>query len=156
MPIKFQLCSDIHMQSSTDKYNRPVPQKGKYLLLAGDIGSVGHPNSRIQHNHNTKYRTWLAEKCGRFERVFLIAGNHEYKQNTIQQGNVAMRGFEEHASMNGRLTVLEEGRFDLSDDGGYTCYYFGMLSMLYTFLFSRMQKRSIPNLDNMRSSPKGV
>lgn len=88
--------------------------------------------------------------------MFLIAGNHEYKQNTIQQGNVAMRGFEEHASMNGRLTVLEEGRFDLSDDGGYTCYYFGMLSMLYTFLFSRMQKRSIPNLDNMRSSPKGV
>ena len=63
--MKFQYISDLHMEHG----NRvSLPASAPYLILAGDIGDPGSP----------EYRDFLKDVSSRFERVFLVAGNHCY------------------------------------------------------------------------------
>lgn len=65
MAYKFQLISDIHLESGryiTIKHRAP------YLLLAGDIG---YPSSQI-------YQDFMKQCSKKFDKVFYISGNHEY------------------------------------------------------------------------------
>jgi predicted phosphodiesterase len=65
--ITIQYISDLH-----DKYPDIEP-KCKYLALLGDIGN---PFSR-------SYKNFIKQMSSKFEKVFIISGNHEYYCNTI-------------------------------------------------------------------------
>lgn len=63
--MKFQYISDIHLEHG-NKVN--VENVAPYLILAGDIGD---PSSK-------EYVDLLQDVSLKFERVFIVAGNHEY------------------------------------------------------------------------------
>lgn len=67
MSIEIQYVSDLH-----DKYPDIQP-KCKYLALLGDIGN---PFSK-------SYKKFIRDMSQRFEKLFIISGNHEYYGNTI-------------------------------------------------------------------------
>jgi len=62
--------SDLHLEKGN--VINVVP-KAPYLILAGDIGSP------IEDT----YLTFLKDVSKKFQRIFLIAGNHEYYNNNI-------------------------------------------------------------------------
>ncbi|KAE8445152.1 hypothetical protein EG329_013648 [Mollisiaceae sp. DMI_Dod_QoI] len=152
VPVHFQLASDLHMQTSYGKYDYHIPKRAKYLLLPGDIGAVGRTDnvsssSRKPRHHAQLFLEFLARQCSQFERVFLVAGNHEYKQNTIAHGDATLKGFETHASMHGRLTVLEKDRFDLRDEGNGNGKGI-LLTVLGCALWSRLREDQPEAADN--------
>ena len=61
-----QYVSDLHLEKKIN--NRSIIAKKPYLILAGDIG---YP---FQNN----YKNFLLHMSYIFNKVFLIAGNHEY------------------------------------------------------------------------------
>lgn len=107
--------SDLHFEQDRtfNQYRRfDIPPRAKYLILAGDIGSISlHPD---------EYRNFLIRQYSSFTRVFLVLGNNEFKRgrHTHAQIVATARTFPGHIGMQGRLTFLEHDRFDLYDEGG--------------------------------------
>lgn len=75
--MKIQYHSDLHLE-----FRKTLPTiipKAPILVLAGDIG----------YPHQPIYTTFLQDVSSKFEKVFLIAGNHEYyTQNTCTMEDV--------------------------------------------------------------------
>ena len=69
--IRFQYVSDLHLEHSTQITIDPIAQ---YLILAGDIG--------YPHEHH--YKVFLEDVSVKFEKVFIIMGNHEYWGQTFE------------------------------------------------------------------------
>ena len=78
----FYYLSDLHIEKgfrrviNINKNFRERP----YLILSGDIGYVNEKN----------YQDFLYDISSRFEKVFIVAGNHEYDNNkkSIEEINV--------------------------------------------------------------------
>lgn len=77
--MKIQYISDIHLeflnQNEYEKLLNKINIVGDVCILAGDIGNP--------YYHN--YENFLRFINYRFEKTFLIAGNHEYYKNSIIQ-----------------------------------------------------------------------
>jgi len=71
--LKVQYVSDLHLESG----KKPVINKvGDILVLAGDICVVnGYSNILLQ---------FLDSVCAQFQKVLMVAGNHEYYNSTIK------------------------------------------------------------------------
>jgi hypothetical protein len=65
---KLQYASDLHLDAETAPFNMLIEPVAPDLALCGDIGD---PFSTIYAN----FLKWVS---GRWNRVFLLAGNHEY------------------------------------------------------------------------------
>jgi DNA repair exonuclease SbcCD nuclease subunit len=65
--MRIQLISDVHLEFRNDRYPY-IARLAPNIALLGDIGK---PYSGV-------YRRFLAHLSGRFDRVLVIAGNHEY------------------------------------------------------------------------------
>jgi hypothetical protein len=68
-PTKFQIVSDIHIESLQRPLLEAVKPVAPYLIIAGDLGRV---------ENWAGYQQACRILCGAFEKVFLIPGNHEY------------------------------------------------------------------------------
>lgn len=69
---RFQIVSDLHIESlyaSGRTVRDVVVPSARYLIIAGDLGRV---------ENEVLYRRALKELCKMFEKVILVAGNHEY------------------------------------------------------------------------------
>jgi predicted phosphodiesterase len=79
--MKIQYVSDIHLELLTFNerciYLDTIERTCDILVLAGDIGNP-------IKNH---YKHFLRKVGELFEKVFVIAGNHEYYGNTIEETN---------------------------------------------------------------------
>ena len=75
MSIEIQYVSDLH-----DKYP-DIPVKCKYLALLGDIGN---PFSK-------SYQNFIKDMSNKFEKVFIVPGNHEYFCHTIYATDLAIQ-----------------------------------------------------------------
>ena len=77
--MKIQYISDTHLellnQNEYEKLLKNISIVGDVCILAGDIGNP------FYHN----YESFLRFINFRFEKTFLIAGNHEYYKNSISQ-----------------------------------------------------------------------
>lgn len=73
-----QVCSDIHLERGdiTDITNIIIPN-AEILVLAGDIGN---PMESIYNNFLDYYSKL-------FKIIFIITGNHEYYEHTIEETN---------------------------------------------------------------------
>jgi len=65
---RLQYASDLHLDSETAPFNVIIEPAAPDLALCGDIGN---PFSAVYAN----FISWVSK---RWERVFLLAGNHEY------------------------------------------------------------------------------
>lgn len=75
--MKIQYISDIHLETLFSNSHKMVKHfiqpQAKVCILAGDIGNP----------YEKSYRTFLDDMNTKFEKVFLIAGNHEFYNNNI-------------------------------------------------------------------------
>ena len=74
-----QYISDIHLEflhiEAVESIIRKIIPIDPIMVLAGDIGN---PFSK-----NNYYEKFIEEMSKKFEKVFLISGNHEYYHNNI-------------------------------------------------------------------------
>ncbi|RYU93445.1 metallophosphoesterase [Emticicia agri] len=74
--MKIQYCSDIHLEMNTNKaylLQHPIDPVGEVLLLAGDI-----TNAKYYDDPRPVEKQFFKTLSQQFERVFIIAGNHEF------------------------------------------------------------------------------
>ena len=83
--MKLQYVSDIHLEHRTfDKGTVPLIQPvsdNAYLALCGDIGNPFLPN----------YEEFLSIHAKLYEKIIIIAGNHEYFHHTLQETHDQIR-----------------------------------------------------------------
>ncbi|KAK0744251.1 Metallo-dependent phosphatase-like protein [Schizothecium vesticola] len=84
------------------------PVTAQYLILAGDIGRLTDYDA---------YLEFLNRQTERFERVFLVLGNHELYGLDFDTGLVTARKMERESCLGGRLSLLQQGRFDMEHMG---------------------------------------
>ena len=70
--MKIQYISDIHLELLNSNSINIFPI-GDVLILAGDIGNP----------YEEKYNDFLIDITNKFKKTFIIAGNHEYYNNNI-------------------------------------------------------------------------
>lgn len=70
--IDIQLVSDVHLEFHPRLY-KPIEPKAPILLLCGDIG---YPKK----DHRGLYWQFIDYYADKFEKIFIVAGNHEYYQ----------------------------------------------------------------------------
>lgn len=73
MTFEIQILSDIHLELRKTPFN--VTPTAPHLALLGDIGNPMSPT----------YREFLLDLSGRFEHIFIVAGNHEFYHNDYHQ-----------------------------------------------------------------------
>jgi predicted MPP superfamily phosphohydrolase len=80
--FEIQILSDVHTEFLAcdkkrarefyDRFDDIVSPSAKYLALLGDIGCPGTQEGFVQ------FQEFISRLEGKFERVFLVAGNHEF------------------------------------------------------------------------------
>lgn len=97
--MRIQYISDIHLEFlKKGILKKFAPQPADILCLAGDIG----------YPHSLSYKHFLIESSKQWEKIFLIAGNHEYynKQHTMEENKSKIRSIiAEHSLKN--ITFLD-------------------------------------------------
>ena len=71
--LKLQVLSDIHLEFGREGFE--FPQTARTLALVGDIGD---PGSKL-------YEAFLLQQATRFDKVFVLAGNHEFYRHSHQE-----------------------------------------------------------------------
>lgn len=104
--VSFQVLSDLHLEINQQYCSYEIPVCAKHLILAGDIGRL------VDYND---YRNFLQKQTDRFELVFLVLGNHEFYNDSFAAGLERARKLEIEPSLNGRLIVLHQKRYDIPE-----------------------------------------
>ncbi|KAL5338009.1 Metallo-dependent phosphatase-like protein [Aspergillus crustosus] len=100
----FQVLSDLHLEVNQQYLSFEIPVCAKHLILAGDVGRL------VDYDN---YRCFLQKQTERFELIFLILGNHEFYNDTFAAGLHRARQLEQEPSLNGRLILLHQERYDI-------------------------------------------
>jgi hypothetical protein len=101
--MRFQILSDLHLESpqAYDLYEFPVTAPN--LALLGDIGNV----------RDAGYFLFLRKQLGRYERVFVVLGNHEPYYTDFPTARRNLREFEKE--WKGRLVFMDRSRCDVDE-----------------------------------------
>ncbi|KAG9238554.1 ser/Thr protein phosphatase-like protein superfamily [Amylocarpus encephaloides] len=102
-----QIISDLHLELDNQYDAFTIPPCAPYLILAGDVGRLTDYQS---------YLSFIAKQTANFKKVFLVLGNHEFFGMSIEEGFDKARDLEGEEVFQGRLVLLNQGRFDLVDD----------------------------------------
>ncbi|KAK4551342.1 hypothetical protein LTR86_011229 [Recurvomyces mirabilis] len=96
----FQFMSDLPLEQQKELYTTfAIPPRGRYLILAGDVGRFGEVD---------EYSAFLQRQCDIFQQVLLVPGNHEFYGTTRENGlNIA---YEMERKFEGRLVVMNRTR----------------------------------------------
>ncbi len=99
--VKFQVMSDLHMEFRDAVFD--FPQKAPNLILAGDIGNPS----------DETYRAFLEEQADRFDKVFVVAGNHCRYNRSLEDADVLIQKICDERD---NLIYLNQTSYDLDDD----------------------------------------
>lgn len=100
----FQYVSDLHIEFYDGKEHPfDVEACAEYLLLAGDIG-----NPFVE-----SYRLFLENVSSKFNKIFIIAGNHEYYHNCIDETDEKIRSI---CSLFNNVIFLQNETYDISEN----------------------------------------
>jgi len=102
--ISFQILSDLHLEVGQQYSSIQFPIKAPYLILAGDVGRL------VDY---VAYRTFLLVQTQRFEKVFLVLGNHEFYGLSHSRGLELAHDMEIEPDLDGKLVLLHRKRFDI-------------------------------------------
>ncbi|PWY80268.1 hypothetical protein BO94DRAFT_626077 [Aspergillus sclerotioniger CBS 115572] len=106
--VSFQVLSDLHLELNRQYSSYEIPVCAEYLILAGDIGRLTDYDD---------YRDFIQKQTDRFKLVFLVLGNHEFYNGTFAAGLEKAAQLEQEPTLNGRLVVLHQKRFDVPGSG---------------------------------------
>lgn len=99
--MRIQIASDLHIEFPK-VYGHPrtqIPAKAPAIALAGDIGSPIHPKNGPQ------FVAFLEDLTTRFEKVFVVAGNHEFYSAEYDE---VKKKIHEICSANSKLVFLDK------------------------------------------------
>lgn len=102
--VSFQVLSDLHLEINQQYSTYEFPVCAKHLILAGDVGRLADYDD---------YREFLRKQTDRFELVVLVLGNHEFYNMSFAAGLERARQLEREPSLNGRLILLHQKRYDV-------------------------------------------
>lgn len=91
--------SDLHLEVGQQYQTFDFPVAGRLLILAGDIGRL------IDYEG---YRTFLERQVGRFTKVCLVLGNHEFFGLSYEEGISKAKQLENEASLESKLVLLNQ------------------------------------------------
>lgn len=99
--LKFQVISDVHLEMRG--YMVEFPITAPYLILAGDIG---RPESAL-------YQQFLEYQADRYDKVFLVNGNHDHYGRTREQTEELVAKI---CKTRSNLVFLNRTSYDLDED----------------------------------------
>lgn len=99
--ITLQILSDIHLEIWKTDFEFRI--KAPYLVLAGDIADPG----------TVLYEKFLLKQADRFEKVFVIAGNHESHHRSMEETEELIS---EICSKKKNLIFMNCDFYDLDED----------------------------------------
>ncbi|KAL4723862.1 hypothetical protein ACLX1H_009507 [Fusarium chlamydosporum] len=103
---KVQIMSDLHLELNRQYATFDFPVKAPFLILGGDIGRM------IDYD---MFLPFLARQTARFEKVFLVLGNHEFYEMSYDEGIAKARQLEKEETLGGKLVLLDRNRWDDPD-----------------------------------------
>jgi len=114
---RFQIMSDLHLESPSAYDAFPVPPKAPYLALLGDIGNA----------RDEGFFQFLDAQLVHFDTVFFLLGNHEPYHTSWSKVKERLRDFSETVARRrslqteggsriGRFVFLDQTRYDVSSD----------------------------------------
>lgn len=123
--------SDIHLEmdkcpakQDISNYFDPVTNKASFIFLLGDIGN---PNE-------DSYRKFLRSCTTCYQKVFIVAGNHEMYHDTVEDTVAKLR---ELCKENDKLVFLDDSTYDLPEQN---------LRIAGTTLWSKVTDEQMPNI----------
>lgn len=100
--FKLQILSDIHLEFGRAGFD--FPQTGNCLALVGDIGD---PASSV-------YESFLLEQAARFDKVFVLAGNHGFYCHTPEESINHIK--QVCNQIPAKLIFLNQTTYDMGED----------------------------------------
>jgi predicted phosphodiesterase len=93
-----QIMSDLHLEVGQQYQTFDFPVSRRLLILAGDIGRL------IDYED---YRTFLERQVGRFDKVGLVLGNHEFFGLSYEEGVSKAKQLSQEPSLEAKLVLLD-------------------------------------------------
>lgn len=106
---RLQIVSDLHLEVGCQYATFSIPVTAPYLVLAGDIGRL--------LDYDELLHDFLAPLVPRYRRVFYVLGNHEFFGMSYAEGIEAAQCLENEPSLQGKLTLLNCGRWTEEERG---------------------------------------
>ncbi|TWU76672.1 hypothetical protein ED733_008471 [Metarhizium rileyi] len=100
---RVQVLSDLHLEVGQQYLSFTFPATAPFLLLGGDIGRL------IDYDGYLKF---LEAQVSRYEKVFLVLGNHEFYGLDYHSGLDKARHLVAEPSLAGTLILLDKTRWD--------------------------------------------
>lgn len=104
--LPFQVLSDLHLEVGQQCSTFDFPTTAPNLVLAGDIGLLSNYDAYLNFLHN---------QTARYDRVFLVLGNHEFYGLDFATALSTAKKLEKEPCLEGKLSVLQQTRIDLPD-----------------------------------------
>lgn len=120
---RIQIMSDLHLELNRQYATFDFAVTAPLLLLGGDIGRL------VDYD---MFLPFLARQTARYDKVFLVLGNHEFYEMTFEAGLERAMELEREPSLEGKLKVLHRERWD--DEGS-------ALTILGATLWSRIDEK---------------
>lgn len=99
-----QYMSDLHLERV--KYEFEIPRTAPTLILGGDIGRLCDFD---------QYVNFLKRQCRSFDRVLLVAGNHEFYGSTREEGLDAAQRISNDETLRNKLIFMHRTRVDIEE-----------------------------------------
>ncbi|RYP78941.1 hypothetical protein DL769_003106 [Monosporascus sp. CRB-8-3] len=100
---RVQILSDLHLEVGQQYSSYIFPVSAPFLLLGGDVGRL------IDYDG---YLNFLEAQVSRYEKVFLVLGNHEFYGLDYESGLDKARRLSEEPSLASTLILLNRTRWD--------------------------------------------
>lgn len=101
--LRIQLLSDLHLEIGQQYSSYTFPATAPFLLLGGDIGRL------IDYEGYLKF---LEAQAARYEKVFLVLGNHEFYCLDYESGVESARRLSAEPSLANHIVLLHRTRWD--------------------------------------------
>lgn len=98
--------SDLHLERIRYGPDESIPRVAPYLVFAGDVG---------RFCDYEQYKCFLNKQCAVFDRVFLVAGNHEFYGSSRDEGLDAAARLIAEPEADGKLTFMNRAKYDVPD-----------------------------------------
>jgi predicted phosphodiesterase len=105
---RVQVLSDLHLEvwQQYTSFANSFPATAPFLVLAGDVGRV------IDHDDYLKF---LQAQTSRYEKVFLVLGNHEFYDLDYNSTVTQAKSLVQEPSLGGKVVLLHRSRWDDPD-----------------------------------------
>lgn len=98
--------SDLHLEVGQQYASFTFETTAPYLILGGDIGRL------VDYEG---YLSFLKDQTNRYDRVFLVLGNHEFYGLDFPTGLATARRLEQEPALEGKLVLLQQNTVHLTD-----------------------------------------